>query len=51
LYRADLGAKSKIHPVIRLLQGSVRAMPIHVSLEQDQAVYVEPNLWVQRRVG
>jgi len=25
--------------------------PIQVSLEQDQAVYVEPNLCVQRRVG
>jgi hypothetical protein len=21
--------------------------PIHVSLEQDHAVYVEPNLWVR----
>ena len=25
--------------------------PIHVSLEQDHAVYVEPNLWVHHRVG
>ena len=25
--------------------------PIHVSLEQDHAVYVEPNLWVQHRLG
>jgi len=25
--------------------------PIHVSLEQDHAVYVEPNLWVHHRLG
>jgi hypothetical protein len=25
--------------------------PIHVSLEQDRAVYVEPNLWVHHQVG
>jgi GNAT superfamily N-acetyltransferase len=25
--------------------------PIHVSLEQDYAVYVEPNLWVHHRLG
>jgi hypothetical protein len=24
--------------------------PIHVSLEQDHAVYVEPNLWVRHRL-
>ena len=24
--------------------------PIHVSLEQDHAVYVEPNLWVHHRL-
>jgi hypothetical protein len=24
---------------------------IHVSLEQDHAVYVEPNLWMRHRVG
>ena len=24
--------------------------PIHVCLEQDHAVYVEPNLWVHHRV-
>lgn len=24
--------------------------PVHVSLEQDHAVYVEPNLWVHHRV-
>ena len=24
--------------------------PIHVSCEQDHAVYVEPNLWVHHRV-
>ena len=23
--------------------------PVHVSLEQDHAVYVEPNLWVHHR--
>ena len=25
--------------------------PIHVSLEQDHAVYVEPNLWVCHPLG
>ena len=25
--------------------------PVHVSLEQDHAVYVEPNLWVHHRLG
>jgi GNAT superfamily N-acetyltransferase len=25
--------------------------PIHVSLEQDHAVYIEPNLWVHHRLG
>jgi GNAT superfamily N-acetyltransferase len=25
--------------------------PIHVSLEQDHAVYVEPNVWVHHRLG
>ena len=25
--------------------------PIHVSLEQDHAVYVEPNLWVHHQLG
>ena len=25
--------------------------PIHVSLEQDHAVYVEPNLWVHHRLA
>jgi GNAT superfamily N-acetyltransferase len=25
--------------------------PIHASLEQDHAVYVEPNLWVHHRLG
>jgi hypothetical protein len=25
--------------------------PIHVSLEQDHAVYVEPNLWVRHPLG
>lgn len=25
--------------------------PIHVSLEQDHAVYIEPNLWVHHRVN
>jgi GNAT superfamily N-acetyltransferase len=25
--------------------------PVHVSCEQDYAVYVEPNLWVHHRVG
>ena len=25
--------------------------PIHISLEQDHAVYVEPNLWVHHRLG
>jgi GNAT superfamily N-acetyltransferase len=25
--------------------------PVHVSCEQDHAVYVEPNLWVHHRVG
>jgi len=25
--------------------------PIHVSIEQDHAVYVEPNLWVHHRLG
>jgi GNAT superfamily N-acetyltransferase len=25
--------------------------PVHVSVEQDHAVYVEPNLWVHHRVG
>ena len=25
-------------------------VPIHVSLEQDQAVYVEPNVWVRHSV-
>ena len=24
---------------------------IHVSLEQDHAVYVEPNLWIHHRLG
>ena len=24
--------------------------PVHVSLEQDYAVYVEPNLWVHHRL-
>jgi hypothetical protein len=24
--------------------------PIHVSLEQDHAVYVEPNIWLHHRV-
>jgi len=24
--------------------------PVHVSLEQDCAVYVEPNLWLHHRV-
>jgi hypothetical protein len=24
--------------------------PVHVSLEQDHAVYVEPNLWVHHRL-
>ena len=27
-----------------------RCVPVHVSLEQDHAVYVEPNLWVHHRV-
>jgi GNAT superfamily N-acetyltransferase len=25
--------------------------PVHVSIEQDHAVYVEPNLWVHHRLG
>jgi hypothetical protein len=25
-------------------------VPIHVSLEQDHAVYVEPNVWVHHRL-
>jgi hypothetical protein len=25
-------------------------VPVHVSSEQDHAVYVEPNLWVHHRV-
>ena len=25
--------------------------PIHVCLEQDHAVYVEPNLWIRHRLG
>jgi hypothetical protein len=25
--------------------------PVHVSLEQDHAVYVEPNLWVHHRLS
>ena len=25
--------------------------PVHVSLEQDHAVYVEPNLWVCHPLG
>jgi GNAT superfamily N-acetyltransferase len=25
--------------------------PIHVSLDQDHAVYVEPNLWIHHRLG
>jgi hypothetical protein len=25
--------------------------PVHVSLEQDHAVYVEPNLWVRHPLG
>ena len=25
-------------------------VPIHVSVEQDQAVYVEPNVWVRHSV-
>jgi len=25
--------------------------PVQVSLEQDYAVYVEPNLWVQHPLG
>ena len=25
--------------------------PVHVSLEQDHAVYIEPNLWVQHPLG
>ena len=24
--------------------------PVHVSLAQDHAVYVEPNVWVEHRV-
>ena len=26
-------------------------VPVHVSLEQDQAVYVEPNVWVRHSIG
>jgi hypothetical protein len=25
-------------------------VPVHVSLEQDHAVYVEPNVWVRHTV-
>jgi len=25
--------------------------PVHVSLKQDHAVYVEPNLWVRHPLG
>jgi hypothetical protein len=24
--------------------------PVHVSLEQDHAVYVEPNIWIHHRL-
>jgi hypothetical protein len=25
--------------------------PVHVCLEQDHAVYVEPNVWIHHRLG
>ena len=34
-------------PVI--VSGALSA--VHVSLEQDHAVYVEPNLWIHHRLG
>ncbi len=40
----DIGASGRL-----IVPGALS--PIHVSLEQDHAVYVEPNLWVHHRLG